>query len=500
MSSFRLIPRSVRFRLTAWYACLLILMVLAIGLSLTTLLERELRQDVDHRLLSTAQDIKSQIVIRGDPDVAVQGFVPPPEAFSFPGLLIQIVNADDVPQVSSENLGQRTLPAVGITQGSTDPVFRTGTVDGVMVRTVHLPLVLRENGRTIGAVNVGEPLIQLDQTIAHLRQIMLIIVAVGVAVAVAGGWFLAGRALRPVDRITAAARDIALERGTMQSLATRLEVPATGDELARLAVTFNQMLDRLEQAFAAQRRFIADASHEMRTPLTAIRGNTDVLLRQATLDELPTRTDLIDALEDVRRETGRMGRLLQDLLTLARADAPVSEPSDRPQPVDVSDVAREAVHTAQAIANGQRIGLDAAGPVMVAANPDHLQQLLLILLENAVRHTPPDGTITVSIQRIGDQARIRIQDTGEGIASEHLPHIFERFYRADADSARTRNRGGTGLGLAIAQAIVRSYEGEITASSAVGVGTAFTVTLPLASALVAASAGTPVPSPTRGVH
>ncbi|HET8522509.1 MAG TPA: HAMP domain-containing protein, partial [Thermomicrobiales bacterium] len=256
MTSHRLIPRSVRFRLTAWYACLLILMVVAIGLSLTTLLERELRQDVDHRLLSTAKDIKSQVTVIGDPNVAVQGFVPPPEAFSFPGLLIQVVNADNDPELSSENLGGRTLPAVGITQGSTDPVFRTGTVDGVTVRTVHLPLVLRENGRTIGAINVGEPLIQLDQTIAHLQQILLIIVGVGVAVAVAGGWFLAGRALRPVDRITAAARDIALEPGTVQSLSTRLDVPATGDELARLAVTFNQMLDRLEQAFAAQRRFI----------------------------------------------------------------------------------------------------------------------------------------------------------------------------------------------------------------------------------------------------
>jgi heavy metal sensor kinase len=486
--------------MTAWYACLLILMVVAIGLSLTTLLERELRQDVDHRLLSTAKDIKSQVTVIGDPNVAVQGFVPPPEAFSFPGLLIQVVNADNTPQVSSENLGGRTLPAVGIKQGSTTPVFRTGTVDGVTVRTVHLPLVLRENGRTIGAVNVGEPLIQLDQTIEHLRQIMLIIVAVGVAVAVAGGWFLAGRALRPVDRITAAARDIALERGTMQSLSTRLEVPATGDELARLAVTFNQMLDRLEQAFAAQRRFIADASHEMRTPLTAIRGNTDVLLRQATLDELPTRADLIDALEDVRRETGRMGRLLQDLLTLARADAPESDPSVRLQPVDVTDVARDAVHTAQAIVNGQQIELNAVGPVMVGANPDHLQQLLLILLENAVRHTPPGGTIRVAVHHIGDHARIQVQDTGEGIAPQHLPHIFERFYRADADRARTRNRGGTGLGLAIAQAIVRSYDGEITAASAIGEGTTFTVTLPLAPAAAPVSGAIPTPVPTRGTR
>jgi heavy metal sensor kinase len=483
MTSHRLIPRSVRFRLTAWYACLLILMVVAIGLSLTTLLERELRQDVDHRLLSTAKDIKSQVTVIGDPNVAVQGFVPPPEAFSFPGLLIQVVNADNDPELSSENLGGRTLPAVGITQGSTDPVFRTGTVDGVTVRTVHLPLVLRENGRTIGAINVGEPLIQLDQTIAHLQQILLIIVGVGVAVAVAGGWFLAGRALRPVDRITAAARDIALEPGTVQSLSTRLDVPATGDELARLAVTFNQMLDRLEQAFAAQRRFIADASHEMRTPLTAIRGNTDVLLRQATLDELPAREDLIDALEDVRRETGRMGRLLQDLLTLARADAPQAEPSDRQRPVDLTEVARDAVHTAQAIATGQQIDLDATEPVMVSANPDHLQQLFLILLENAVRHTPAAGLIAVSIQRNGDHALIRIQDSGEGIAPQHLPHIFERFYRADADSARTRHRGGTGLGLAIAQAIVRSYDGTINASSVIGVGTTFTITLPLATSI-----------------
>jgi signal transduction histidine kinase len=331
----------------------------------------------------------------------------------------------------------------------------------------------------------------LHRTLSSFRRLLVGASLVGIALATVGGWLLAGRALRPVDRITATAAAIATERATPSALAARLDVPASGDEVARLAATFNQMLDRIEQAFAAQRRFIADASHELRTPLTAIRGNIDVLLRQATLDEMPARADTLEALADVRREASRMARLLEDLLTLARADAPAADSSLAREPVPLDEVARDALQTARGLATGQHLTLDAPAPVVVLADPDRLQQLVLILLENAIRHTPPDGTIAVTVERTGNDARLTVRDTGEGIAPEHLPHIFERFYRAD--TARDRSRGGTGLGLAIAQAMTRVYGGDIGVVSTPGQGSAFTVTLPAAP--VAARPAEPGPAP-----
>jgi signal transduction histidine kinase len=241
------------------------------------------------------------------------------------------------------------------------------------------------------------------------------------------------------------------------------------------------MLDRLQGSFRAQERFVGDASHELRTPLTAIRGNVDVLMRQARRD--PSGLDPIDlapALDDIRRESDRMRRLLDDLLLLARADASDGHTDTavvRRDRVRLNEIAADAVRSAEALASGHTLELEAPRSVEIPGDADRLHQLLMILLDNAVRHTPPTGRIRVALAATPDgQARIAVRDEGEGIAPEHLPHVFERFYRADG--ARGRSSGGTGLGLAIAQAICRAHGGEITVSSAPGKGTTFLVTLP----------------------
>jgi two-component system OmpR family sensor kinase len=282
--------------------------------------------------------------------------------------------------------------------------------------------------------------------------------------------------LRPIDRITATAASIASGGGGSKSLATRLDVPDTGDELARLAATFNHMLDRLEETFSMQRRFIADASHELRTPLTAIRGNIDVMLRQASSGSIDGE-DLNDAMDDLRRESARMSRLIEDLLTLARTDAPPNNNS-RQSPVQLDSIVEDAIRTASSLTSGQHLLITRADPVTIVADRDRITELLLILLDNAIRHTPSDGEIRIAVQSTGSEARLSVQDTGEGIAAEHLPHLFERFYRAGL--ARDRASGGTGLGLAIAQSIARLHGGEITVTSTLGTGTTFTVTLPIA--------------------
>ncbi|MDP9365073.1 MAG: HAMP domain-containing histidine kinase [Chloroflexota bacterium] len=325
---------------------------------------------------------------------------------------------------------------------------------------------------------MGEQLANLYGTIASLRQILLWSSVVGLALAVVGGWLLADRALRPVDRITAAAASIADGDGTASSLGTRLDVPDTGDELARLSGTFNAMLDRLQAAFVAQQRFVADASHELRTPLTAIRGNLDVLARQVAALRAANGLsgDLDAAVADMKRESARMGRLLEDLLLLARSDAPEGV-SLNARPVRLDDVARAAVRTAAPLAAGQVLEVDAPEAVTVSGDPDRLLQLLLILLENALRHTPTGSRVAVEIAPPADgEVHVAIRDEGEGIAPEHLPHLFERFYRADG--ARGRATGGTGLGLAIADTIVRAHGGRIGVESAPGQGSTFTVTLP----------------------
>jgi two-component system OmpR family sensor kinase len=260
-------------------------------------------------------------------------------------------------------------------------------------------------------------------------------------------------------------------------------VPPTNDELSRLSATFNAMLDRLQASFRAQERFVGDASHELRTPLTAIRGNVDVLLRQARLDgRRLDQTDLTAALDDIRRESDRMRRLLEDLLLLARADADAGSDPDKTAPirrelVRLDEIASETVRSAEALASGQVLELEAPRAVEVHGDSDRLYQLVMILLDNAIRHTPPGGRIRVAVTAKPDgQARVAVRDEGEGIAPEHVPHVFERFYRADG--ARGRSSGGPGLGLAIAKAICRAHGGDISVTSAPGQGATFLVTLP----------------------
>jgi|SRR5579884_2006471 len=469
-ASRSLTTRSIRFRMTALYTLLLALLLLALSYSLSTLLERRLYADVDHQIHSTAEQVFDQ----------VQGaypFTPRLDPLASAGLYIQLLNPDGSVASSSSNLGDVVLPAAPISSNDHGPVYQTGTVDGIEIRTVHLTIYNTQTDDIVGAINVGESLLPLTRTLTLLHELLIPIAIVGVVLAALGGWFLAGRALRPVDRITATAAAIGAGSDSAASLSTRLTVPDTGDEVARLAETFNAMLDRLETTFAAQQRFVADASHELRTPLTAIRGNVDVLLRQARANlDGGLQGDDLAALEDVARESARMGRLIEGLLILARSDAGAAPP--RPtEPVRLDLVAEHAVRTASALTNGQQLSLRAPAPVLVPGDYDRLVQVMLILLENAIRHTPQDGRITVDVvQGAADQAQVTVSDTGEGIAPEHVPHIFERFYRAD--TARARVTGGTGLGLAIAQAIVRGHGGTIGVRSALGVGSIFTVTLP----------------------
>jgi signal transduction histidine kinase len=439
-------------------------------------LERELRQDVDVRLRSSAEEMLNQFQVSlelGSQNAVLSSQTSPAE-FSFPSQMVQIVRSDGNLLFTSENLGQRRLPTIGSTSGR-DASMRYANVelDGETLRVLTYPIYLPERG-AIGAINVAEPLIQINDMLSNLRRQFLAAALAGALLASFAGWFLAGRALKPVDLMVYRAQQIANSPNERLALDQRLDVPPTEDELARLATTFNNVLGQMEVSFATQRQFVADASHELRTPLTAIRGNVDLLEMQLK------RSNALDSeversLLDLKRESGRMSRLTDDLLTLARSEAPGGLVIQC-RPVDLSEIAKDVVRTVLASGPEPELSIEGDDEVVVSGDRDRLEQVMLILCDNARRYSPPDGSVVLRISKGESAARFSVSDTGSGISPEDQQRIFTRFFRADA--SRERTSGGTGLGLAIAKAIVSAHGGEIEVRSELGAGSTFTVILP----------------------
>jgi len=242
------------------------------------------------------------------------------------------------------------------------------------------------------------------------------------------------------------------------------------DELGQLATAFNGMLTSLEEAYRTQQRFVADASHELRAPLTALQGNLELLERAPDLPD----AEKAEMVACLRQEIGRMGRLVSDLLALAHADAGQKLVSKKL--VELDRLLLEAFRDARGLAKGQRLSVGELDQLQVVGDPDRLKQLLVILMDNALKYTPTGGEVSLGLRRSGGIVELTVKDTGIGISAEDLPHIFERFYRAD--KARSRDLGGSGLGLSIAKWIVEQHGGSISVSSIPGSGSTFTVCLP----------------------
>ncbi|NWJ46857.1 MAG: HAMP domain-containing histidine kinase [Chloroflexi bacterium] len=307
---------------------------------------------------------------------------------------------------------------------------------------------------------------KLDASMQTFRLILLFVGLLGVSAALIGARLLAGRALQPVSKMIQAAQTISHSR----DFSHRLEVPLTTDELGRLADTFNEMLQNLEGAYQAQQRFVSDASHELRAPLTAIQGNLELLRRQRYMSE----EEREEAFSEAERETERLTRLVADLLVLARAD---SGSQVRHGTVDLDEVVLEAFKEARKLAYGHSLTLEELEPVQLEGDRDRLKQLVLILLDNALKYTPESGAVILSLENLEGQANLTVRDNGVGIAEQELAHVFERFYRADP--ARGRDPGGTGLGLPIARWVVQQHSGTITLTSVLEQGTTVLVALPV---------------------
>jgi heavy metal sensor kinase len=323
-------------------------------------------------------------------------------------------------------------------------------------------------------IHAAVPTEPFDQALDHFRLIEKEALPLVVLLASLMGYWLSGRSLAPVNRIMATA-----ERIGVQNLSRRLEVPKARDELRRMSETLNAMLDRIEASFRRITQFTADASHDLRTPVTIIRSTAEITLRRPRSEK-----EYREALTTVLETSVETSELLENLLTLARADA--GAVGMEMHPLELGAHVRKAQQRAQALSADKPLDVAAVTPpepVWVKGDAIAIDRLLLILMDNAVKYTPAGGRCEIALEQAGDCAKITVRDTGIGIAEKDLPSIFERFYRADR--ARSRNIRGAGLGLAIARWITEMHGGTIAAASRVGSGTTFEVSLPTPAAVTA---------------
>jgi len=376
-----------------------------------------------------------------------------------------------------------TLPSSGIGTSTSTSTASTSSQNCQSPSTNHTPTV-------VGVVLVAKTLDDVNGTLATLRELLAIGVIVAIIFTSLGGWLLAGNGLRPIASVTRTARAIAVNAHAA-GLGRRVDYRGPRDEVGELAATFDDMLAAIERVSNAQRRFVADASHELRAPLTTIRGSLEFLRRAPDLPEEERSAVLADAYAEAERMTA----LVNDLLLLARADATASgspgsdaarlddQLRGRREPVELDQLALDIFRHARVQLQARRergiqIGIESLEPEVVMADPGQIRQLLLILLDNAIKYTPSGGKVRISVTRQGARAAISISDTGIGIEPEVRPHIYDRFFRGD--QARERDEHGSGLGLAIAKWIVDTHQGEISVYSQPGKGSIFTVLLPAA--------------------
>jgi two-component system OmpR family sensor kinase len=331
------------------------------------------------------------------------------------------------------------------------------------VRCYSLPVTLRSGAYTLIA---AAPLAPVESALHTLDRVVLLALPLTLAFVGLVGYAAAARALHPVAAITSTAQ--AIRSGDLNR---RIALRGPDDELRRLADTFDEMIAALQQLVDAQRQFLADASHELRTPLAVILSALEVNLRAPDGNAESPRETMRLLLEEARR----MKRLVNDLLTLARAD--MGEQPLQLEAVDLGDLLKEVLEAGQWMMGPRRLRLELNGEATALADPDRLRQLLLNLLDNAAKHTGPDGQISLTLATTDGHAQITVADDGEGIPGAHLSRLFDRFYRVDG--SRSRVRGGTGLGLAICRWIAEAHHGRLTVDSALGRGTSFTLSLPL---------------------
>src|SRR5712671_5075295 len=462
--------RSLRFRITAWYAGLLAGTLIVFGASVYLGLERYLDWTLQRTLASECRTIGTQLVSQlPAKDTAWLAFE---------------INEDYTPEVNGRFI-RVTHEGGGIVYRSGAP--KDGTFDPFRIpfpgnkekdrsrklqfeagnRLLIQSMTFTTPSGNRYLVESGAPYNQIEVVLHGLLLTLAIYMPFVVSLAVAGGYWLMRRSLQPVDEITKRAEGI-----TSTNLSERLPVIRSGDELERLSMSLNRMIERLDNAFEHINRFSADASHELRTPLTILQLELEGIAQNHRRD-----VDLGDQIGSALEETHRMSRIVESLLAISRLDA--GEVKMDKARLDLGELAASTAAEMKLLAEEKSIGLHVHTEtgVHVVGDRVRLQQIIVNLIDNSIKYTQVGGTIEIRVVEEGNSAVLEVSDNGLGIPAHALPHVFERFYRAD--KARSRASGGAGLGLSIVKAICAAHNGEIKVSSQEGRGTTVRVELPL---------------------
>ena len=432
---------SLRARLTALYLAFFSLLFILFSIFLYGELSRSLIARLDQTLSSEADTAAGLMPdefqeMKGDADLAAREVV---GEMKLHGDIVTIRE------------GTRILATTGELES------RAGV--RVALRTAYA------GGRTF-QIEIAGGLDSINAELAVVRRVIFIGLPLVLAIAGIGGYLLATRTLRPLASVAEQARRI-----TGSNLETRIHIDNAADELAVLVTSFNELLSRLDQSFDSMRRFVADASHELRTPISVIRGEADVAL---SLER--TGAEYRESLAMVLDESRRLSRLVDDLLNLARADA--GHVKLQTQDFYLNELVTDCCRSVQGLANTRHLTLEclAGSDLQFTGDEQLLRRLMINLLDNAIRYTPPGGKVTAALEANNGAVSLRVSDTGIGIAPADAARVFERFYRAG--EARSRQDGGFGLGLAIVKWIAESHHGTVECTSRPGAGTSFTVSLP----------------------
>ncbi|MBI5234129.1 MAG: HAMP domain-containing protein [Deltaproteobacteria bacterium] len=463
---------SIRLRLTLWYTTLLAATLVVFATMFYYSLFKIFTDQTDREINTVASTLihsviepSGKLLLPKNFDIILERFF----GIHVGGHYIQVLTSEGRVAAKSSTLENLILPLSDKAWDSAlkgQPVFEiTDMVGRYPVRMVTKPVIMKKIG-LIAVVQVGSSMKGMEEIFHYVAYIFIVGIALSVIVASAVGSFLARKALKPVDEITKMARRIGAE-----NLNERLVINVPHDEIGRLAATFNEMTARLDASFKKIKQFTADASHELKTPLTVLKGEIEVSLRAEQSVE-GMKDVLISSLEEI----DRMSYIVQNLLDLARADV---EKTGTKKQVRLDWVVGERFEQVRrmAVEKGLTLNLEENTALTVLADEIRVGQLVFNLLDNAIKYTPAGGTIAISLTKEHEQALLKVRDSGIGISPEDLPCIFDRFYMAD--KARSREQGGAGLGLSICKEIAKNIDAQISAESYPRKGSVFTVSIPL---------------------
>ena len=459
----------IRWRLTLWFALILCGILVLSGAVLHILLERYISNHVDDDLRVHSALVHGTLNPQEIPDPldyeVIHSKLPPINEFASPGIYVQLIDRNGNVVVKSGNLGEQELPVNFslIEQGFAGAVAvqTVSAGDSARVRIMVSPLYLMDQ---VLLLEVAQSLNHIDTTMSQVRWSLLASILLALALAAISGGAVVRNALSPVSQLVRTARSIEAS----SDLSRRVGYKGAPDEIGELATTFDHMIEHLDEVFQSQKDFVADASHELRGPLTVIRGNLDLLRRNLSAE------DRSESVRAIQQETARMVKIVDDLLLLA--DVQPAQPAQE-QKVALKQVLLEELSRVKTLAGNRKIIVGRQEDLVITGDAQRLKQLLANLVDNAIKYTSEKGTITLSLFKDDEWARLEVADAGIGIAPEHLPHLFDRFYRVD--KARSRASGGTGLGLAIVKGIAEHHGGKVSATSEPGKGSTFSVWLKL---------------------